>query len=145
MDSPDWTLATCSFSEFTPDMGHPVRVSIGFPRYALRYPLKTTFAPFTPRKDYLYVKSDEVFYRKLREQIENVGLASLENQLSIIAAVNDADVLVMLCFEKLSKPGADCHRTFVRRWWEATTGQPVPELGATRPPEPEPDMNQPLF
>lgn len=138
-------LATCSFSEFQPDMGHPVRIARGFPRYPLKYRLRDSYTPFTPGADYLYVKSDEVFYRRLREQLEATGLARMVRQLTTIAEVNDADTLVLLCFEKLNKRD-DCHRTYIGQWWEEQTGHRVEELGATKTrPGPPPPGQSPLF
>lgn len=138
-------LFTCSFTEYRPDMGVGVRISLSAPRWIKRDKPWPTVAAMTPQGWYLREPDDEVFYAHLRRQLEKAGPRAIYDELHTIADAEGDDRLVLLCFEKLSKPGADCHRSFVARWWLETTGEEVPELGALPRCLPEPMPEPTLF
>lgn len=124
-------LATCSYAEYQPSFGTAVRTSFGYPRF-WRGP-KLAYARWAAPKGAF----DDPAIRGDREAFEAVYLAHLDAhggelsaELAAIARENGGKRLVLLCFERLAKPGTWCHRTMLRTWLEEHTGLDVPELGA---------------
>lgn len=144
-------LATCSYHEFDPRMGVPVRVSLGTPRWSVPYEhdwSQSWVWEITPRKDYLYA-SDAVYERRFYAQLEAAGVDLLRAKFDTLERRTGGGTLVLLCFENLRVKGwRGCHRRDFANWWTARTGEDVPEFGKTpdRPhvhipgvPPPEPD------
>lgn len=122
-------LATCSYSEFKTEMGYPVRISIGSPRFKTNYELKDNHWSLTPRASYLRA-SDAVFYGSLEDQMSKRGAQKIWDDLLVISKRAGQERLVLLCFERLDRRD-DCHRTFVAKWMGQQLGIEIPELGAT--------------
>lgn len=122
-------LATCSYPEFKKEMGFPLRISIGSPKFNTEYELTHNHWTLTPRMAYLRA-SDAVFYGRLQEQLEQRGPEKIWRDLERIADEVNAERIVMLCFERLDKRN-DCHRTFVAKWLSEQLDIEIPELGAT--------------
>lgn len=132
-------LATCTYQEFTPTMGTPVRTTAGHPRFPLTYQLGGIARSVTPTRDLLKIEAEDAYEWAYRRLLAARGLDTIREELTAIAGVNDLDSpLVLLCFDKLSKPGNWCHRTMFARWWTEETGEPVPELGASPASSPAP-------
>lgn len=114
----------------------PVRITLGHPRFKLRYVLAGTCMALAPKglKD---VKDDDEFERLYRARLESFGVEGIRRMLSDIAAPHaqgDAvPLLALLCYEDLTKPGEVCHRRMFASWWTERTGQKVEELGGGRP------------
>lgn len=110
----------------------PVRITLGHPRFKLRYTLAGTVMALAPKglKD---VESDEEFDRLYRERLDSFGVEKLRRAFSDIAAPHSGEgstpLLALLCYEDLTKPGESCHRRNFAAWWEERTGQKVEELG----------------
>lgn len=121
------SLATCSFYEFRPDMGQPVRISLGVPKFRLSWRLPSVrLEELTPRGWY-FRAPPEVFARKFLEQLDQVGVDRLRG---IFEDTLEGDgPLVLLCFERDVRSGNDCHRRRFADWWQKNTGEFVPELG----------------
>lgn len=139
-------VATCSYSEFRPEMGYPIRTSRGapkwfthpymswenaFPTYAM---LKLPFEQYQPR-----------YLQLLEKHGPEKLLGDLQFMSEEYARVNGGEVrpLVLLCYEKLSKgPDTWCHRTQLADWLTRRCGLHIEELGAQLcpPPEPEPTL-----
>ena len=122
-------LATCSYSEFRPAMGTPVRTTVGAPRYRLPYSLEHALPALYPTRSMLRLPRhlyEPQYLARLRETTAPV----LQQHFLAIAEVSENESLVLLCFDKLSKPAAWCHRTMFATWWTEETGEVVPELGA---------------
>ncbi|MFJ5037969.1 hypothetical protein [Streptomyces parvulus] len=137
-------IATCTFQEFQPGMGTPVRTTAGHPRFALGYQLGGHARLLTPawklvqeaRKG-LAQDAYELLYRR---QLTDAGLDAVRAELLGIAGANDLDApVVLLCFDRLDKPGQWCHRTHAAKWLSEQTGEEVPELGA-KPQAPAPTL-----
>jgi len=127
-------LATCSYFEYKRQMGTAVRITRGAPRGALA---RWTDEPHWPTVPSL-APSAAIFHKGLTpEQFRDAYLRELEvTGPARIAAelreINDtAGQLVLLCFEKTAVAEEQCHRRIFAAWWEATTGQAVPELTTT--------------
>lgn len=140
----DIEIATCSFGEFRPEMGYPIRTSIGAPKW-FSHPYMNWDNVF-PKRYFLSLEYDD--YRpRYMEMLHKHGVEKLRGDLEFMseeyAKVNDGEVrpLVLLCYEKLSKGPANwCHRTMIAEYLETDFGTNVVELGAqltqVDPPEP---------
>ncbi|MBA0053456.1 hypothetical protein E0L36_22030 [Streptomyces sp. AJS327] len=132
-------LATCTYQEFTPAMGTPVRTTVGHPRFPLAYQLGGIARSVTPTRTLLKIEAEDAYEWAYRRLLAERGVDAIREELTAIAGANDLEVpVVLLCFDKLSKPGNWCHRTMFGRWWTEETGEPVPELGASPTPKPTP-------
>lgn len=121
------SIATCSFFEFEPSMGQPVRISLGRPRFRISWQLPSDrLEELTPRGWYFNAPPEE-FGRRYLEQLDQVGPARLWEIFQGLSTGNDR--LVMLCFERNVQSAADCHRRRFAAWWFEQTGEFVPELG----------------
>jgi len=124
-------LFTCSFSEFRPEMGIPVRFTAFYPRWGLPYQLAGNAKLIAPPR--AIIKLDREPYTPLYiASIEAAGVEAIRGELRTLTGAYPAGMpIVLLCFEKLSKPGAWCHRRLFAEWWHGKTGEVVAELGAT--------------
>ncbi|MEU8870465.1 hypothetical protein AB0D24_04730 [Streptomyces javensis] len=130
-------LATCTYQEFAPDMGTPVRTTVGHPRFPLSYQLGGIARSVTPTRHLLKIEAEDAYEFSYRRLLNDRGVDLIREELTAIAGANDLDVpVVLLCFDKLSKPGNWCHRTHFAKWWTDQTGEEVPELGAVPVPAP---------
>ncbi|MFI9026331.1 hypothetical protein [Streptomyces sp. NPDC053560] len=135
-------LATCTYQEFAPTMGTPVRTTVGHPRFKLSYPLAGHARSITPTRDLLKLNARDAYEFSYRRLLESRGIDVVRDELTRIAGANDLDSpVVLLCFDRLAKlPPADawCHRLMFGAWWKEKTGDDVPELGAQPPASPTP-------
>ncbi|MFF3665428.1 hypothetical protein [Microtetraspora malaysiensis] len=132
-------IATCTYQEFVPAMGHPVRTTVGHPRFPLAYQLAGHARLITPLGTMLGRPLD-AYTLLYRRHLAASGVDAIRAELAEIAARHEAGrPLVLLCFDKLDKPGNWCHRSQFAAWWTEHTGEPVPELGA-QPPIPPPGL-----
>lgn len=126
-------LATCSYSQFTPDMGVPVGTSVGkhrgFPHAEQVDALKpwTTFRKMSDRP--LSEQRDR-YQRQLTDTEQRVSRA-----LHDLTARYPGHRLVLLCWCDLSRPDTGpngCHRRWAADWLEQR-GLTVPELAPPAP------------
>lgn len=117
------TMATCSFADYRPEMGKPIRISLGRPKYRTLIESDDRLWALTPRSDYFHAAPEE-FDRRYVAQLDRVGVERLREQFE---AFDDGQPLILLCFER---NGADCHRRLFSQWWLEQTGEHVPELHA---------------
>jgi len=124
------TLATCSYSEFRPDMGTPVRTSLGRPRWWTgTLSVGALVTEITPRGWYLRSPEPE-YVLAYNAQLARYGPEVIQGRFDAIAAEH-GEPLVLLCFERLAS-GSWCHRSLFSAYWLGETGQVVPELGVTQ-------------
>lgn len=127
-------LATCSYSEFDPAMGIPVRTSLGVPRWPLPYEhdwKKAQVWEITPRRDYLRA-SDAEYTRRFYAQLAEAGVAGIQRSFDRVQAAMGPGTLVLLCFENVRAKGwHSCHRRMFADWWFSETGQIVEEFGSS--------------
>lgn len=135
-------LATCTYQEFQPPMGHPVRTTAGHPRFPLGYTIVGHARLITPTRALLSANLPEDAYEfSYRRLLADHGLDAIGAELQAIAAGQEPGrPLVLLCFDRLNKPGNWCHRVHFSRWWTEETGQAVPELGARPAGPPAPTL-----
>jgi hypothetical protein len=116
----------------------PLGITVGAARW-LAYELAGNvgmLAPFGIRD----LEGDE-FDRAYVERLERFGAEAIELVLRSFVNAYGARGCVLLCFEKVLE-GEACHRRTFAAWWEAATGQAVPELGAGDSPQ---RRESPLF
>ncbi|GGZ23485.1 hypothetical protein GCM10010387_15840 [Streptomyces inusitatus] len=134
-------LATCTFQEFAPHMGTPVRTTAGHPRFSLSYQLGGHARLVTPSWNLVRANlAADAYEFQYRRQLTAAGVDAIRDELTAIAGAFDLDApAVLLCFDRLNKPGQWCHRTMLAAWWTEHTGDLVPELGA-QPARPNPTL-----
>jgi hypothetical protein len=120
-------LATCSYRDFDPAMGVPVQISIGRPKFPLRYDLTEQVRSLMP---WGLLGADD-FVCRYRERLEQIEPGVLTGTFASISERHGGARLVALCFEDVHA-GQFCHRRVFAAWWHERTGQPVPEV---EPPE----------
>lgn len=133
-------LATCTYQEFTLSMGAPIRTTAGAPRWPLGYQLTGHAQLVTPTRELLAANLPEDAYEfSYRRILNGHGIDRIHAELATLAARAGGARLVLLCFDKLDKPGNWCHRIHLARWYLEQTGEEVPELGA-KPLTPPPSL-----
>jgi hypothetical protein len=128
-------LATCSYHEYRPHMGLPVRTSLGAPKYPLDYELpdEAKVWEITPRWSYLRAPFDS-YREQYLNQLHAYGVTRIQSRFTQLQHRFQAADLVILCFE--SRPDSWCHRRmFAAEFWLPATGEVIPELGHLRPTE----------
>jgi hypothetical protein len=116
------SLATCSFQDYRPKMGRPVRISLVSPRWRCAASDATALPDLAPHPSY-FRAPPAVFTQRYLAQLDRVGVARLWEQFQALA---DGRPLVLLCFER---DAADCHRKLFAEWWLELTDEVIPELG----------------
>ncbi len=130
-------VATCSWTGFRREMGIPVRISIGAPRWIkLPDPRYTDYQYWpriiglTPDKSYFNEPDDAKWSAAFFAQL-NQNAARIAAELGWINE-NCGGRAVLLCFEKQLLTPNTCHRTMAARWMRERFGWDVPELGNGR-------------
>lgn len=113
-------------------MGAPVKTTVGHPRFRLGYELAGALKEVTPDRTMLKLPQPE-FRAAYFDKLDAVGLEGITAAMAEIAERVDHQRLVLLCFDRLNKPGVWCHRTLFAEWWQNLTGEQIPELGAHAP------------
>ena len=129
-----WNLATTNYASFRPEMGVPVRTSVGRPRptsfpYAHEY--VADLAPYGIFKiKALEAATPEVRRAAYCDRLDSKSLA-IEEALDLLTEAYDGQTLVLLCYEGRGK---GCHRRWAAGWFEIKYGIEVPELPLRPPP-----------
>jgi len=105
-----------------------VGITLGYPRFKLRYPIVANLRQLAPTREMLQVKDACTFEGMYRHRLDDLGVVEARRLLDDCAERANNDHLLMLCYEDLTKPGLRCHRRLFSAWWEARTGEAVPEL-----------------
>jgi hypothetical protein len=125
-------LTTSNYRQRGPilDSGRvPVRITRGHHRFRLGYNIEATIMEIAPAKDLVTITDEAAFDVAYGEQLDRCGLTRIGECLREVTANAAGRGLVLLCFEDVSRLGEfSCHRRTFARWWEAKTGEEVPEL-----------------
>jgi hypothetical protein len=124
-------FATCSYRQFQPWMGVPVRTSLGKPRHPLLYELRHSMPEVMPGGGMLRLDYDD-FRRRYRHKLHRTTsrrILAAADRIRAEAGVGADVPLVLLCFEHLADPGTWCHRSIFAHWLEQQTGLEVHEFG----------------
>ena len=140
-------LATCSWKEFRPEMGHPVSISRGGPRARPRwavhvdshpgnpgYPAQDKIWSLCPSAENFRITHIPTFEVEYAKQLDHIGVDAIQALLyqaskDIGGNAGYAEPLVLLCFEQDVTALHGCHRRRFAAWWYERTGQWIPELG----------------
>jgi hypothetical protein len=112
-------------------MGVPVKTSIGRPKFPIPYELTEEVRRLMPWGLFGTNLSADEFTAGYVERLEKVGVVALLRQFDAIARRHGGARLVLLCFEDVlagKNRARFCHRRVFADFWQAETGQDVPEL-----------------
>jgi hypothetical protein len=104
-----------------------VRISVGMPRWPLKYELVGHCKLLMPRRNMLKLPMDE-YWEEYAKILEGHGVEAIQEDLARLSVLANGRPLVLLCFEDLTKPDLWCHRRMFASWWEDKTTVFVPEL-----------------
>ena len=104
----------------------PIAVSLGAPKFPLRYRVVATCMTLAPTREILAIDDKERYRAKYRARLDAIGVDSIRAALAPFETPDRE--IVLLCFEDLREPGRFCHRRFFAEWWEERTGERVEEL-----------------
>jgi hypothetical protein len=102
-----------------------VPISLGLPRWKLRYPLEGKLGLLCPSWSYLR-SPRPVYEQKYLSGLAKIGVDRIGFDLDQYA--RSGMPAVLLCFEDLREPGNWCHRRLFADWWREQTGHDIPEL-----------------
>jgi hypothetical protein len=106
----------------------PVAITLSTPKWPLGYEVAAQLKLLAP-PGYLFHENDEaVFTRKFRHHLYKVGVEAIRQALEQITADNGGRDIVLLCWERVDRPGDWCHRRVFAKWWQDQTGELVEEL-----------------
>jgi hypothetical protein len=119
-------LSTTSYADWRPAMGTPVRITLGMPRQPPPGRERWIYlAELAPRGWYFRQPDYARHYLAQLDRHAN----DIERKLGWLS--DQFGPLVLCCFERRPKTrpitAEDCHRRHFAAWWQARTGQPVPE------------------
>lgn len=122
-------LATCSYSEFRPDMGTAIRTTAGGARW-FSHQLGGHAKLVTPTRELLAANLPKDAYEfSYRRMLNDTGIEAIRAELARLAAANGDSRLVLLCFDRMNKPENWCHRRMLAAYYLEQTGEAIPELG----------------
>ena len=101
----------------------PVRVTVGRPRFKLRYELGGFVPDAAPYGALFKINDRDEFTEAYTARLETVGIESIAASLAALG-----DKLVLLCYEDVTKDGEWCHRQVFADWWTIKIGTKVQEL-----------------
>ena len=105
----------------------PVGITVGNPRWPLGYQLACNLRLLAPTRPMLGLPTD-VFEQIYRARLDDLGAEAIRALLQRCCDDAGNDRLTLLCYENLDEPGKSCHRRMFAAWYQAHTGESVPEL-----------------
>lgn len=130
----DLRLATCSYRAFTPEMGFPLRTSVGFARgFKHDHEFVSELAPY----GLLKINDRAEFAPKYAARVASKGPEMLAKLVRIQQA-HPGETLVICCFEDVHQDGVWCHRQVAAEWFRDQLGLELPELSTPGDPRPSP-------
>jgi hypothetical protein len=126
-----WNLGTCSYARFQPEMGVPIRTSVGaHPKFRRGVVFLGAFAPFgvfgAMKDEPMAVQHQAYIDRRLIP-----GRERIELRLDELTDEHPGERLVLLCWCVGSDWYVkDCHRRWAAAWLHDEYGIEVPEIGA---------------
>lgn len=116
-------IYTSSYKLFLPEMGVPVQISNGRPKWRIPYRLVESIPEMYPRWDTMKLpvgRFREIYWAGL----DRLGVDWFRRRFKGISDAHDGRPVVLLCFEKDTE---DCHRGDFAIWWRRETGEVVEE------------------
>ena len=144
-------FATCSYSEFRPEMGVPVRSSVGAPKF-FRYSPIVRWDNTFPLPYMLRMGKRDEFKEHYFRVLDGHGVEKLMGDAEFIlteyrltpGANQHTNRLVVLCYEHPLSRSKWCHRSLWAEWMRANAGVEVTELGDHDPHAFDPPQEPPL-
>jgi hypothetical protein len=103
-----------------------VRITLGAPRFKLRYPIAASLRELAPDRSWFHAPAQE-FRAAYLAKLEAAGYDAILSRLRELHDTAGRPV-ILLCYEDLRKPDLECHRTQLTRWLRSKGFPPVPEL-----------------
>lgn len=103
--------------------GAKVRITVGHPRFRLRYQLDATIRELAPHSLRHLIGTD--FECAYRQHLDELGVDQVLGLLDATRTLSPSGRSVLLCFEPIGKP---CHRRQLAAWLEEHARLIVPEL-----------------
>lgn len=122
--SRSFELATTYYKNFREEMGEPVRISNGGPRWKTPYTIRFMLSDLFPDWGWMKLPVPE-FRRRYWVELDMLGVEEISRQFERVVWAAGQKKLVLMCFEKNVD---DCHRGDFAMWWKRETGEQVPEL-----------------
>lgn len=98
----------------------------GLPKFNLGYNLDGNIIEFAP-PGYLFNENDRaIFTPKFFAHLDKVGIEHAKYLLRPYLSYNKD--IVLCCYEDVRIPNEWCHRLVFAEWWQARTGNVIPEL-----------------
>lgn len=121
-------LFTSSYRTWRPELGSPVVISLLTPKWLPESAGWPRCVELTPRWKY-FKSGREQFDAEFTAQLDRYGPQHISRRLTEIARQQEADRLVLLCWETTTKALAgECHRRLFADWMLATTGEDPAEV-----------------
>ena len=117
-------LATCSWRSYRPEMGVPVRITLGRPPRWFSHEHEEVRL-LAPPPAVFRLEDDKEFEAAYEQHLNAVGAERLAGRFRDLSEKHGGRRLVLLCFESRVE---DCHRGQFARWWARQTGEVVEEL-----------------
>lgn len=118
-----------------------VGISRGTPKFPVRYRYRR-LPDLYPDGWMFGIEDDTRFNEAYRKKLDRIGVNRITVQFERISREEGGRPLVLLCYE--TDP-TQCHRSAFAEWWEARTGQAVPELESCGRSHKGPDAQPTLF
>jgi len=106
----------------------PVRITVGRPKFRLRYKLAEEIHMFKPAGALFRMNDKEELRKALYAKLNRAGTRKVRKILHGISNRHGDRDIVLLCFEDVRKPGEWCHRQLIADWLNEH-GMSVRELG----------------
>jgi len=112
----------------------PISITLGHPRFKLRYELGGRAKLLAPTRELFAVTDETEYFRGYDRQLADTGFQAIARELDELWENSGRPTgLVLCCFEDVWA-GENCHRRSAARFWLDHTGQQVPELAPLQPP-----------
>ena len=120
-------LLTSSYATYDGTVGVAVSISVGRPKFPIRYAVAAHIDALKPRGLLWRQLPWPDFADAYRAQLERVGTSRLREDFDGLMSTLGGS-LVLLCFER---PGQPCHRHVFAEWWQQQTDEAVAEFQPT--------------
>lgn len=121
-------LVTCSYSAYRPEMGLPVAISVGLPKwFKFPYHVVKPLAPYGIFNNEAMKEAGRGARHAAYKQRLDIQQTDMFKQLWDLTEMYPDVPLVMMCYENVHK-GEVCHRRWAADWFLSEHGIIVPEV-----------------
>lgn len=105
----------------------PVRISLGAPKFQLKYPVTEEIRALAPSGRIFRIQDLDEYRQAFTRQLDRIGPSAINGLLLEVAHRHEGQDLALLCFCNVLG-GASCHRRIFADWWLEHTGEAILEL-----------------